>query len=302
MLAALQDDGRLTNQQLADLVGLSASQCSRRRMRLEEEKVIAGYHADLAGEALGFNLIAFIHITLATHSPDNAKKFRALVNRVDDIQEAYSLTGDADYVLKVVLRDLKDLSDLVNNVLMPHQSVAHVRSSIVLDRLKESARLPLQSRLAMAQIEGNSSFAFSASICDDLASDYQHHETDHGAATPAELRILRQGPAAERGGRADLFLRMHVLRGLRRQQAAQCLPELRRRLCAAADPARDRAAAGRVRHQAVAVGQAGAFEIQRRGCRRAFRAACGIFRRRSGEPVPRHCEGEAKRCPPSANC
>ena len=101
MLAALQDDGRLTNQQLADLVGLSASQCSRRRMRLEEEKVIAGYHADLAGEALGFNLIAFIHITLATHSPDNSKKFRALVNRVDDIQEAYSLTGDADYVLKV---------------------------------------------------------------------------------------------------------------------------------------------------------------------------------------------------------
>ncbi len=97
MLAALQDDGRLTNQQLADLVGLSASQCSRRRMRLEEEKVIAGYHADLAGEALGFKLIAFIHITLATHSPDNAKKFRALVNRVDDIQEAYSLTGDADY-------------------------------------------------------------------------------------------------------------------------------------------------------------------------------------------------------------
>ena len=144
MLAALQDDGRLTNQQLADRVGLSASQCSRRRMRLEEEKVIAGYHADLAGEALGFNLIAFIHITLATHSPDNAKKFRALVNRVDDIQEAYSLTGDADYLLKAVLRDLKSLSDIVNNVLMPHQSVAHVRSSIVLDRLKESSKLPLR--------------------------------------------------------------------------------------------------------------------------------------------------------------
>jgi DNA-binding Lrp family transcriptional regulator len=145
LLAALQDDGRLTNQQLADLVGLSASQCSRRRMRLEEEKVIAGYHADLAGEALGFKLIAFIHITLATHSPDNAKRFRELVDRVDDIQEAYSLTGDADYVLKVVLRDLKDLAGLVNDVLMPHQSVAHVRSSIVLDRLKESARLPLKS-------------------------------------------------------------------------------------------------------------------------------------------------------------
>jgi DNA-binding Lrp family transcriptional regulator len=145
LLAALQDDGRLTNQELADLVGLSASQCSRRRMRLEEDKVIAGYHANLAGEALGFTLIAFINITLATHSPDNADKFRTLVNRVDEIQEAYSMTGDADYLLKVVLHDLKSLSDIVNNVLMPHQSVAHVRSSIVLDRLKETQKLPLKT-------------------------------------------------------------------------------------------------------------------------------------------------------------
>jgi DNA-binding Lrp family transcriptional regulator len=145
MLAVLQDDGRLTNQQLADRIGLSASQCSRRRARLETEQVIAGYHADLAGEALGFRLIAFIHITLATHSPDNARQFRALVDRVDDIQEAYSLTGDADYLLKLVLPDLKSLSDIINDVLMPHPSVAHVRSSIVLDRLKQGSRLPLAS-------------------------------------------------------------------------------------------------------------------------------------------------------------
>ncbi|PSO32633.1 AsnC family transcriptional regulator [Bradyrhizobium sp. MOS002] len=144
ILGALQDDGRLTNQELADIAGLSASQCSRRRMRLEEEKVIAGYHADLSSEALGFGVIAFIQVTLATHSPDNSKRFRTLVNRIDEIQEAYSLTGDADYVLKAVLRDLKGLSTLVNDVLMPHQSIAHVRSSIVLDRLKESTRLPLK--------------------------------------------------------------------------------------------------------------------------------------------------------------
>jgi DNA-binding Lrp family transcriptional regulator len=143
ILAALQDDGRLTNQQLADIAGLSASQCSRRRMRLEQDQVIAGYHADLSGEALGFNVIAFIQITLATHSPDNAARFRALVDRVAEIQEAFSLTGDADYLLKAVLRDLKGLSEIVNNVLMPHPSVAHVRSSIVLDRLKQSGKLPL---------------------------------------------------------------------------------------------------------------------------------------------------------------
>ena len=122
ILGALQDDGRLTNQELADLAGLSASQCSRRRMRLEQEKVISGYHADLSSEALGFGVVAFIQVTLATHSPDNAKRFRTLVNRIDEIQEAYSLTGDADYVLKAVLHDLKGLSNLVNDVLMPHQS------------------------------------------------------------------------------------------------------------------------------------------------------------------------------------
>ena len=85
ILGALQDDGRLTNQELADLAGLSASQCSRRRMRLEEEKVISGYHADLSSEALGFGVIAFIQVGLATHSPDNSKRFRALVNRIDEI-------------------------------------------------------------------------------------------------------------------------------------------------------------------------------------------------------------------------
>jgi len=110
----------------------------------EDGKVIAGYHADLANEALGFNVLAFIQITLATHSPNNAKRFRDLMRRVDEIQEAYSLTGDADYLLKVVLSDLKSLSDIVNNVLMPHESVAHVRSSIVLDRLKTTRKLPLK--------------------------------------------------------------------------------------------------------------------------------------------------------------
>jgi DNA-binding Lrp family transcriptional regulator len=119
ILGALQDDGRLTNQELAEIAGLSASQCSRRRMRLEQEKVISGYRAQLSSEALGLGVIAFIQITLATHSPDNAKRFRELVNRIDDIQEAYSLTGDADYVIKAVLRDLKSLSDIVNDVLLP---------------------------------------------------------------------------------------------------------------------------------------------------------------------------------------
>ena len=164
--------------------------------------MIAGYHADLASEALGFNLIAFIHITLATHSPDNAKKFRALVNRVDDIQEAYSLTGDADYLLKAVLRDLKSLSDIVNNVLMPHQSVAHVRSSIVLDRLKESAKLPLKAL-------GGSGCAFSEAMVRDGASRLltMRSRLRIGLrATPSAL-ILRRPPPGPRKARPDDRLR-----------------------------------------------------------------------------------------------
>jgi DNA-binding Lrp family transcriptional regulator len=144
LLGALQADGRLTNQELADKVGLSASQCSRRRARLEESGIIRGYHADLSPETLGFGVLVFVHVTLSAHSPDNSKRFRELVARSDDIQEAYSLTGETDYLLKMVLPDLKSLAATVNERLLAHDTVAHVRSSVVLDRLKETARLPLK--------------------------------------------------------------------------------------------------------------------------------------------------------------
>ena len=145
LLAALQEDGRLTNQQVGERIGLSPSQCSRRRLALEAAGAIRGYHAELAASALGLRLLVFINVTLATHSRDNAQRFRELVARLDEVQEAYAMTGDADYLLKAVVPELKDLSALVNDVLLPHESVARVRSSIVLDRLKESNRLPLEA-------------------------------------------------------------------------------------------------------------------------------------------------------------
>jgi DNA-binding Lrp family transcriptional regulator len=144
ILRALQDDGRLGNNELAEQVGLSASQCSRRRTALEEAGVIASYHADLSPEALGFDVLVFVHVTLATHSPDNAKRFVALVASLEEVQEAYSLTGESDYLVKMSVPSLKDLSRLLAEVFLPHESVAHVRSSIVLDRLKQNNRLPLK--------------------------------------------------------------------------------------------------------------------------------------------------------------
>lgn len=143
ILSALQDDGRLTNAELAEKVGLSASQCSRRRTALEDAGVIASYHASLSPEAVGLDVLVFVQVTLATHSPDNAARFLALVASLEEVQEAYSLTGEADYLVKLTVPALKDLARLLSEVFLAHPSVAHLRSSIVLDRLKQSARLPL---------------------------------------------------------------------------------------------------------------------------------------------------------------
>ena len=143
ILAALQQDGRLGNQELAERVALSASQCSRRRIRLEEAGIIRGYRAELAAERLGLTVLVFVQVTLATHSRDNARRFAELVRGLECVLEAHALTGDSDYLLKIVVPDLKALSAVVNEALLPHESVARVRSSIVLDTLKAEARLPM---------------------------------------------------------------------------------------------------------------------------------------------------------------
>ena len=145
LLAALEADGRLTNAELAEKIGLSASQCSRRRIRLEETGIIEGYQARLNARRLGIGLLAFIQVSLSPHSKENARKFRDFVNGVEAIQEAYALTGDADYLLKVATPDLSGLSRIINDSILPQASVSHVKSSIVLTTLKDSRRLPLRA-------------------------------------------------------------------------------------------------------------------------------------------------------------
>lgn len=148
LMDALQRDGRLTNPELAEKVGLSPSQCSRRRAQLESEGAIRGYHAALEHGALGFGVIAFVQVTLATHSPDNSRRFQQLIERVDEVQEAFAVTGEADYLIRIVARDLPSLARILNETLLPHESVAHVRSSIALTTLKDSRLLPLGDRIA----------------------------------------------------------------------------------------------------------------------------------------------------------
>jgi len=143
ILRALQQDGRLTNQELAERVNLSASQCSRRRSQLERAGVIAGYRALVDRGAAGLGIAAFVSVGLTSHNRDSAARFAAYVARVDEVVEAHALTGDMDYQLKVVVTDLASLSRLINDVLLPHEAVATVRTSIILETLKEHGVLPL---------------------------------------------------------------------------------------------------------------------------------------------------------------
>ena len=143
ILALLQGDGSLSNNDLSEQVNLSPSQCSRRRQRLEQDGFIAGYRAVLDRDRLGFSLVNIISVTLSTHSRDNARRFAELLAGLPEVQEAHALTGEMDYILKVVTPDLKSLSEFVSGVLLPHESVQHVKTAIVLETLKETSALPI---------------------------------------------------------------------------------------------------------------------------------------------------------------
>lgn len=144
LLDALQRDGAMTNQDLSEKVHLSASQCSRRRLRLEKAGIIKGYRAVLAPEKLGLEVTVFMNVTLNTHSRDNARFFRTLLQSVSAVREAHALVGDMDYLVKLVVNDLSMLSEIVNDIFLPHDSVQHVRTSIVLESLKEEGPYSLE--------------------------------------------------------------------------------------------------------------------------------------------------------------
>ncbi|KZM51277.1 MULTISPECIES: Lrp/AsnC family transcriptional regulator [Stappiaceae] len=146
LLTALQENAALTNAELGDVIRLSASQVSRRRQKLEEAGIIRRYRAALDPEALGLNVTAYVGVTLGAHSKENAGKFRDMVKAMPEVQEAHTLTGDVDYMLKIVVPDLKALSRIINDDLLPQEAVHHVRSSIAMETLKDDNLLPLARR------------------------------------------------------------------------------------------------------------------------------------------------------------
>jgi DNA-binding Lrp family transcriptional regulator len=122
---------------------MSTSQAGRRRQRLEAEGYIAGYRAHLSPEKLGLNVEAFIQIVMATHTEENARDFVRLTRTRAEVVGAWTLTGEADYLLRIYCTDLAALNDLVQQVLLPHPAVSRVQSQIVMERVKSDAPLPI---------------------------------------------------------------------------------------------------------------------------------------------------------------
>jgi DNA-binding Lrp family transcriptional regulator len=143
LLAALQADATLTAQALAERIHLSPSQAARRRARLEADGVIAGYTARLDPIRLGLGVQAFIRVIMAAHSTEAARSFARLLAGLPEVVHAWTLTGEADYLLQVWCADLAALNRLVQDRVLPHEAVARVQSQIVMDQLKRTGALPV---------------------------------------------------------------------------------------------------------------------------------------------------------------
>jgi Lrp/AsnC family leucine-responsive transcriptional regulator len=146
ILEVLQEDGRISNQDLADRIGLSPSPCLRRVRTLEEAGLIAGYHALLDAKTLGLTLMALIHISMDRHTPARFANFEKKISELPEIMECLLITGqDADYQLKVVVRDMEAYQELLLNKITRIEGVSGVHSSFVMRRVVDKTALPVSS-------------------------------------------------------------------------------------------------------------------------------------------------------------
>lgn len=143
ILAALQEDGRLSNVDLAEKVGLSPSPCLRRVKRLEQEGYIRGYRAVLDRRKVGLGLTIYVDIKVEKHSTENAAMHQRLLEAIPEVVAAHMVSGDADFVAEVVVPDLAAYEELLTERLLSLPMVKDVRSNFVIRPVKTDAPLPL---------------------------------------------------------------------------------------------------------------------------------------------------------------
>lgn len=145
ILTILQHQGNISNQDLAERIGLSPSPCLRRVRALEESGIITGYRAMLDAKKLGLTLMALIHISMDRHTPERFENFETGVSQLHEVMECLLITGQAaDYQLKVMVRDLDDYQDLLLNKITRIEGVTGVHTSFVLRRVVDRTNLTLK--------------------------------------------------------------------------------------------------------------------------------------------------------------
>ncbi|NKM69333.1 Lrp/AsnC family transcriptional regulator [Rhizobium laguerreae] len=148
ILKALQGDGRLTNQELAERVGMSTSPCWRRVKKLEEAGVIRGYQAVVDRRAVGLGVLAFVRVQIDTHSHDEAERFEREVDELEAVIACYSIAGEADFLLQVVAADLDSYAEFAMTVIRRLPGIKEMHTMFVLKDIKASTILPVQASAA----------------------------------------------------------------------------------------------------------------------------------------------------------
>ncbi|EFE93593.1 Lrp/AsnC family transcriptional regulator [Serratia odorifera] len=144
ILDALQQDARVTNQTLADQIGMSASPCWRKVRKLEDDAVIQGYRAVLDRRKIGLGVMVFIRVSIDSHSAAEALKFEQQVSDLDDVVACYSIGGDADFLLQVVARDLDTYAEFAMSVIRRLPGIKEMQSMFVLKEIKPFVAFPIK--------------------------------------------------------------------------------------------------------------------------------------------------------------
>ena len=143
ILELLQDDGRMTNVDLADRVGLTAPPCLRRVRALEESGAIRGYHAELDPGLIGYPITVFALVSLRSQAEADLAAFENYVSTIPEIRECHMLNGEIDFILKIVASDLKSFQEILTSHLTPAPNVASVKTSLTIRTAKLLPGIPV---------------------------------------------------------------------------------------------------------------------------------------------------------------
>ncbi len=143
ILDTLQDDGRITNVDLAKQVGLTAPPCLRRVRTLEESGVLKSYHAKLNGPALGYGIMVFAMVSLKSQAEDALQAFETHIASLPEVRECHMLNGEIDFLLKIVAHDLQSFQSFLTSKLTPAPNVASVKTSLTIRTCKDAMGVPV---------------------------------------------------------------------------------------------------------------------------------------------------------------